>query len=271
MEFSLQSLLVVWGILIALYLLPSLIPAYRFALAGLGVFIAAANSYYILVKNKKNFLNLTRLFSLHFFISILILLIVYYVSGFVVLTDTYGLEKVLTQYGTAAKFVYLLICLAQPIVLPIPEAITVGAGSAVFGSFQAAWLSFSGTFSGILIMYSLARYGGSKIVSKFVKERHLEQYRNYVKKNETFIMGILFIVPVLPDEIICMGAGISRVSMKRFVIIAALSKLFTSFALAYSVKLAGYFEISNTQFMIDLTAIITVIFLVSYFSKRLRT
>ncbi|MFE8699717.1 TVP38/TMEM64 family protein [Cytobacillus sp. FJAT-54145] len=210
----------------------------------------------------------TRLISLYFFIFISIVSILYYVSALLVLTDTYGMEKLLREYGTTAKLLFIIICFAQPIVLPIPEAITVGAASTVFGSFQAACLAFAGTFSGILVMYFLARYGGTKIVSKMIKMRHLEQYQNYVRRNETFIMGILFIIPILPDEIICVGAGISGISIKRFVLIAALSKLFTSFALAYSVELANLFQLSNSQFIAYLTAIITVIFLTTYFIKK---
>ncbi|WP_421378044.1 TVP38/TMEM64 family protein [Bacillus salacetis] len=267
-EFSLQSLLLLMGILITVYLLPTLLPTYRYSLIGFGSIMIIAN--FLMMMKKTNFLKLTRLVSIYFFISILIVFIVYYVSAFMILTDTYGMEKLFIKYGTAAKLLFLVICFAQPIILPIPEAITVGAGSTVFGPFQAASLAFAGTFSGILVLYFLARYGGTKIVTRFIKNSQLEQYQNDVRRNETLIMGLLFIVPVLPDEIICVGAGLSRISIKKFILIAGLSKLFTSFALAYSVTLAGYFQISNSQFIIYITGFLTIIFLVSYFIGKSR-
>ncbi|MFE8699716.1 hypothetical protein ACFYKX_03655 [Cytobacillus sp. FJAT-54145] len=50
MEFSLQSLFVLMGILIALFLLPTLIPLYRYSLIGFGGVILVVNSF-MMAKN----------------------------------------------------------------------------------------------------------------------------------------------------------------------------------------------------------------------------
>ncbi|TDL65049.1 DedA family protein [Rhodococcus qingshengii] len=113
-------------------------------------------------------------------------------------------------------FIFFTICFLQPILLPIPEAATVGAGTAVLGSLPAASISFVGTLSGIIIAYFIAKIGGQKLIRKLVKEHHIKQYERYVSRNEISILLTLFVIPILPDEIICFGAGISGVTLKNF-------------------------------------------------------
>ncbi|PAE37507.1 TVP38/TMEM64 family protein, partial [Bacillus sp. 7884-1] len=105
-------------------------------------------------------------------------------------------------------FIFFSICFLQPILLPFPEAATIGVGTAVLGSLPVAINSFVGTLSGIIIAYFIAKIGGQKLIRKLVKEHQFKQYKRYVSRNEISILFILFVIPILPDEIICFGAGI---------------------------------------------------------------
>ncbi|MET3728083.1 putative membrane protein YdjX (TVP38/TMEM64 family) [Fictibacillus halophilus] len=162
-------------------------------------------------------------------------------SSMIVTIDNKGLETILNENMELAKLIYFAVCYAQPIILPVPEIVTVVAGSAALGSFTAFILGFTGAVLGILTMFYLSRTYGMKVVERLVNEKQLEQYHRFVQRNEMWIMVLLFIVPVLPDEIICVGAGISGVKAKRFMIIAVLSKVVTTFSLAYSLRLTEIF------------------------------
>ncbi|WP_339149515.1 MULTISPECIES: VTT domain-containing protein [unclassified Sutcliffiella] len=188
------------------------------------------------------------------------MLVIYYITKIMVITEEQGLESILTDYGSMAQLIFFLVCLAQPIILPIPEAVTIPAGSVAFGALNATFLSFSGTLLGIIIMFFIARYGGMGIASKLVKDHHLKRYQHYVGKNETVILGLLFIIPILPDEIICVGAGIGAVSFKRFLLIASMTKLFTSFVLAYSVSLAKVLSLSTTELVLYCSLVMGLLF-----------
>lgn len=179
------------------------------------------------------------------------------------------MESLFHGNESLATFIFFSICFLQPILLPMPEAATVTAGSAVFGSLPAACISFVGTLSGIIGAYFIAKIGGQKLIQRLVKEKHLNQYKSYVSRNETCILLILFIIPILPDEIICFGAGISGVSFKKFLIIASAAKLITSFSLAYSVDFAQTMSLTNTQFILLVIGIIGLVMLTSFISKKL--
>jgi uncharacterized membrane protein YdjX (TVP38/TMEM64 family) len=168
-----------------------------------------------------------------------------------------------------AGFIFFIICFLQPIFLPLPEAATVTACSAVFGSLVAACISFTGTLLGILTAYLLAKVGGQKLILRFVKERHLDQYQQFASRNETLILLILFIIPILPDEIICFGAGIARVSFKKFVFIAGIAKFITSFSLSYSVDYAQSLNLTNSEFIILVIGIVAIVMFTATLSKKL--
>jgi uncharacterized membrane protein YdjX (TVP38/TMEM64 family) len=167
-----------------------------------------------------------------------------------------------------SMIIFFSICFLQPILLPMPEAATVTAGSAVFGSLTAACISFVGTLLGIIVAYFIAKTGGQKLIQMFVKEDHIKQYQRYVSKNEISILMILFVIPILPDEVICIGAGMSGLRFITFLIVASVAKLITSFSLAYSFDYAHSLDLTNIQFILLLIGIIGIIMLISHISKK---
>lgn len=226
--------------------LPSLQPPYKIVGFGASIGLLAATllAYFA---GKSAWLHLFKWITVYYFIIVLVVTAVFYVTKFLIITDEYGMEELFRNNIDTAKRIYMLLCFLQPIALPVPEAVTVVAGSAVFGPLQAFVLAFTGTLLGIVVMFAASRVGGMKLVAKLVQPAKLERYHRYVAKNETLIMALLFMIPVLPDEIICVGAGISGVKVKRFVLVAAVSKLITSFLLAYSVYLTEWLNLTPTQ------------------------
>ncbi|MGM0803800.1 MAG: hypothetical protein ACQET8_03620 [Bacillota bacterium] len=82
---------------------------------------------------------------------------------------------------------------------------------------------------------------------------------------------LIIIIPVLPDEIICIGAGLSGVRFKRFLPIATISKLFTTTTFAYSAILVKEFSLTNTELMVYSSIFAGVAFLFMAFVKKKRT
>ncbi|MCM3165805.1 TVP38/TMEM64 family protein [Peribacillus frigoritolerans] len=251
--------------------LPSLLIIYKIIVTVILIVILSIDLV-LIIRKKVNYLKLTRLALVNLSILLIIVCLIFYTTKFLVLTDANSLKSVLGGSTLMGKLLFLLICFLQPIVLPLPEAVTIPAGSAVLGSFNAAYLGYSGTISGIATMFLLARIGGQKLALKLVKEKHLQSYQEYVKKNETAILFLLFIIPILPDEIICLGAGIGGVSFRRFILIACLSKLLTVSSLSYSVDLAKALSLTGQEVIsaVSLTAggLFTLSILVKWVLKK---
>ncbi|MFG6494682.1 VTT domain-containing protein [Fictibacillus sp. UD] len=248
-------------------LLPTIQPTFKLIGIGLAIIIVTLDLLF-LCKRNLNSLKITRLIALYFFAVSMIVFTIFYATKLLVLTDMYGFENLLRIHESTARFIYLAICFAQPIILPLPEVVTVAAASAVFGPFTAISLGFLGTLAGIITMFFIARFGGRRIISRFVKYEHLAKYQSYVQKNEVLFLAIMFIIPILPDEIICIGAGLGGVTFRRFLIIAALSKLFTSTIFAYSVELAKIFSLTTTELMVYASIIAGIAYILTTMIKR---
>lgn len=152
---------------------------------------------------------------------------IFKISMFNDLIEANGVESVLESYGGLGMGIYFTICYLQPIILPLPEPMTITAGSVVFGKTIGFLLGYSGTVLGIITMFFISRIANRKLNLNIINAKNLEKYENLVKDNEAFILISLFIFPILPDEVICVGAGLSPIKFRKFLIIAVVSKLIT--------------------------------------------
>jgi len=268
MELILHLIISMLSVYLLFVLLPTVLPLYKWLYLCVVLIVLLMDGYFLITK-QRNFLKVNRVVISYLGAILLLVFAIFYITKIVVLTDAYGFEGLLKDHLKAAKYIFFFISFAQSILLPIPEAVTVPGASAVFGPAAAAAIAFVGTLLGIATMFFSARYGGRKFISKLIKEAQLKKYQQYVSKNETMIMFILFIIPILPDEIICVGAGVGQVSPKRFLLIASVSKLITATILAYSVQLAERFSITGSQLMIGLSAAIFILFGISFLTKKL--
>lgn len=230
--------------------------------------IALVNIYGA-ISHKDKVLRLSRWSIILLFLVSIAIIVLPCANQFLPLLSATNMENMLREHRSAAKLIYISVCFLQPIILPVPEAVTVSAGSAILGSFTSTYSSFLGTMSGIIVMYLIAKVGGQKLVLKLVKERHLNRYQEYVGKNETFILALMFIIPVLPDEIICVGAGISGVSFKKFLVVASISKLITSSVLSYSVYFTKLLSLTSSELITLCSGVLGLILVASFIVKRI--
>ncbi len=183
------------------------------------------------------------------FTLFLLFVFLYYVSFGLVLYDSYGLERLLEQYGEQAMWVFAAFSFLQPIALPVPEAVSIPIGSVALGPLRAALIGSIATTLGILVMYGIARFGRERMM-RLIDADKLATYDRYVDQYGLGVLLVLFVIPILPDEVICLAAGFSRVPFPRFALIAIGAKLVTSFGLAYSVALGELFLTGASPFAI---------------------
>ena len=158
------------------------------------------------------------------------------------------------------SIVYFIICFLQPIILPLPEPFTIMTGSAILGRFNGAVVGFLGTILGILTMYFISRYASEKFLFNVIKKEKLEKFNEYIRKNEILIILMLFIFPVLPDEVICIGSGLANINIYKFITISCVAKLITVFTLSYSIEVFKF----NIQTLIICFLLIVIFMLVKY-------
>ncbi len=129
--------------------------------------------------------------------------------------------------------IFLLLTVFQVVVLPIPSAITILIGVAIYGPFWAFILSTLGTYVGSIIAFWLGKSFGKRIVGWMVGEEAMKKYSRLIYEKGKFMFALMLLFPMFPDDILCMVAGITNMTYKFFIITVALTRpvmiAFTSF------------------------------------------
>lgn len=138
-------------------------------------------------------------------------------------------KALLDGMGIYAPLTFLLIQIIQVVYPIIPGGVTVVVAPLVFGPFWGFVYSFSGVLIGSSINFILARKYGKTFVRAFVSEETYRKYYGWLTKGKRFewLMASAFALPGFPDDFLCMVAGLTEMSMKRFMAIFLLFKPIT--------------------------------------------
>ena len=138
------------------------------------------------------------------------------------------LQQIISSYGALGPIVFILLSFMQVIILPIPGAVSVLAGSYLFGPWLSYLYSFIGVFSGSIISFCLGRKFGRKFVYWIVQDKEfIDFYLSKFKGKETIILFFMFLLPAFPDDALCAIAGITPISFKIFVFIQIITRITT--------------------------------------------
>ena len=214
------------------YLLDPMSDYYKFLLAGVAIGLAGLQFWFFMEK-KQHACHIMNYVIYYFAAIYFLIIIVFYVTHLMVLFDYQDLVDLLAQNSDYALLIFMGICFLQPIMLPLPEFVTIMAGSAVLGPWKAFIGSYVATSLGMITMFSIVRLGGLSIKRKRGNEKALQRYYQYVDKYGQWVLIFLLVFPILPDEIICLGAGLSSMSFRRFVPTILVAKIFSSYMLSY--------------------------------------
>ena len=123
-----------------------------------------------------------------------------------------------------SHLVYFAIQLASVVVAPIPSNITAAAGAYLFGLWPAFLLTWGAVVLGSAIVFTLARALGQRVVGQLVRERLSEKYLDLIRRKRDVFLALAFLFPFFPDDILCILAGLTDISFKRFFLLVVLGR-----------------------------------------------
>lgn len=156
------------------------------------------------------------------------------------MTSIQGLRDYIAQFGNMAVILFIAFCFLQVIALPVPGAVTVAAGVALFGSFKCAIYSFIGIVLGSIAAFAIGRWVGYKAVKWIVGKDTLDKWLEKLKGKDYLILSIMFLLPMFPDDVLCFVAGLSSMTWLYFIIMIIITRALSSFTTAYSIGLIPF-------------------------------
>lgn len=134
------------------------------------------------------------------------------------------LHQYIQQFAPYSHLVFFIIQLASIIIAPIPSNLTAAAGGLLFGTTAAFLLSTAATILGSVIVFQLSRTLGGPFVSHFISQGNLNRYGEVLrKKRDTFLL-LAFLFPFFPDDLICIMAGLTQISFRRFLFLVVIGR-----------------------------------------------
>lgn len=135
-------------------------------------------------------------------------------------------QQLVSHLGFYGPLLFVFIQIIQVVYPIIPGGLTCVVGHIVFGPLYGFIYNFVGIMIGSMVNFGLARRFGESLAQAFVSQDTYDKYIGYLndgKKFERFLFGAL-VLPGFPDDFLCMVAGLSKMTFKRFVGICLLAK-----------------------------------------------
>ena len=151
-----------------------------------------------------------------------------------------ALQQYLLQFGMLAPLIFMLIQISQVVFPIIPGGLTCVAGVICFGPLWGFIYNYISIYIGSCINFLLIRKFGKPLLIRLSSPRLYDKYIGWLDKGERFdkLFAIAIFMPVAPDDFLCMLAGLTKMTFKKFAMIIAVCKPCSIFM--YSVGLSTF-------------------------------
>jgi uncharacterized membrane protein YdjX (TVP38/TMEM64 family) len=131
----------------------------------------------------------------------------------------------LAQFGALGPFISILLNAAQVLLAPIPGQVVGLANGYLYGVLWGTTYSLIGVMLGTAIAMVLGRVLGRPIVERFVSPEHLDRWDDLTTKRGPIFVFLVFLLPLLPDDIVAFAVGLSPLSIPYMLVLTAIGRL----------------------------------------------
>ena len=164
--------------------------------------------------------------TLHTLVALALLVAVYLLArqylGFMRTPATFRVW--LRSFGPWAPVVFVAVQTLQVLVAPIPGQAVGLASGYVFGVVYGTLYSMVGTLLGTTLAMAIARRYGRSYAERFVATDSLTRFDDAVADDGYLAIFVSFLLPGLPDDVICFAAGLTRIPLSHLVVIALVGR-----------------------------------------------
>lgn len=165
-------------------------------------------------------------------LAVLLVAVVVLAAGVIVvreylplLSDPAALRETIAGYGPAAPLVFVCLQALQVLIAPIPGQVLGLASGYLFGAAAGTVYSLLGATIGSAVAFTLARRLGRPFVEAVIHVEVLETFDELVDRDGTVAMFLIFLIPGLPDDAVCLLGGLTRISIPRLVALSIVGRL----------------------------------------------
>ncbi len=204
-------------------------------------------------------------------VIILIAIIILTIHRFnldIVFTNAEKAREMITSFGFWGPLVLMLLLFLAVILFVFPSVILTVIGGYLYGPFFGTIYSVIGVLAGSIVVFSLSRKYGRSFVERHVHRKDLEHFDVFFKKRGLQAFFISRLIPLIPNDVVNLIAGLTKISRKDFIWITLLgyipeTVLYTMFGKQF---FSGILDIK----MVLLVLLVWLFFLIYIFRQQLR-
>lgn len=152
--------------------------------------------------------------------------LVIYLAQHNYLTNPENLQILLEGIGPLAPILFIVIQIVQVIIPIIPGGVSSGIGVIVFGAFWGFVYNYIGLLIGSYLVFILVRKYGQAFILKVANKKTYDKYIGWLDKGKKFeiFFAVAIFLPGLPDDLLCMIAALTTMSLRKYMLINILCK-----------------------------------------------
>lgn len=183
--------------------------------------------------------------------------------------DLFTMENVLQlleEYAALGPIPGILLPMLEAFIPMLPLVLFVMANAAAFGLWKGFLISWIGACIGsLLVFFIIRRLGQQKFFIFLTKHQKVKKLMNWVERHGFGFIFLFLCFPFTPSSIINIVAGLSRVSIKQFILAVMLGK----FVMIFTISFIGYDLKSLIEQPLRTVIVVIIMFVLWYIGKKI--
>ncbi|MGQ9709821.1 MAG: TVP38/TMEM64 family protein [Anaerolineae bacterium] len=141
------------------------------------------------------------------------------------LTDPEALRSWMVALGPWGPLASILLNAAQVLLAPVPGQIFGLVNGYLYGVLRGTLYSWLGVQLGSALAMGLGRYLGRPLVARLAGAARLERWDRLTRRQGPTFFLLVFLLPLLPDDLVCFVIGLSPLSIPNMLLLAGIGRL----------------------------------------------
>jgi len=142
----------------------------------------------------------------------------------VFLTDADAARAYVRGFGVWAPLVLIALQAIQIVLAPIPGQVLGAVGGYLFGPWLGTLYNMIGITIGSTAAFWLSRRFGRTYVERMIDADALATFDTFVERRGLLSLFVLFLIPGLPDDVLCFVGGLTPIPIRKLVVVAIVGR-----------------------------------------------
>jgi len=160
-----------------------------------------------------------------------------------VFKDINALRGLVGNSVILGSIVFILLQILQVVIPIIPGGVSSAAGVLIFGPYLGFVYNYVGISIGSVIIFLLGRRYGKPFILSMISDKTYDKYIGWLDNQSRFekLFALAIFLPVAPDDALCLMAGLTNMTVKKFTLIILLAKPASIFLYSMALIYGGTF------------------------------